>query len=80
MVRPVTHIRGVRDSGATEILVVDSHGKQAVISHLMEPVPNYLSSPRRPARLCGSDATCAGIEWVGQHLMMGTPDGVLHHT
>jgi D-amino peptidase len=73
-------VRGLRDGGATEILAVDGHGNQAFIPHLMEPGAKYITGTPRPQLLYGLDETYAGIVWVGQHAMMGTPDGVLHHT
>jgi D-amino peptidase len=73
-------VRGLRQGGATEILVLDGHGNQAVIPHLMEPGAKYLTGLPRPPGLYGLDASFAGMVWVGQHAMMGTPDGVLHHT
>ena len=30
-------IRGLKEGGATEILVIDGHGNQCVIPHMMEP-------------------------------------------
>jgi D-amino peptidase len=73
-------VRGLRDGGATEILVLDGHGNQAVIPHLMEPGAKYLTGLPRPPGLHGLDETCAGLVFVGYHAMMGTSDGVLHHT
>ena len=73
-------VRGLRDGGAMEILVLDGHGNQAVIPHLMEPGAKYLTGLPRPPGLCGLDASYAGMVWVGQYTMMGTSDGVLNHT
>lgn len=73
-------VRGLRDDGATEVFVIDGHGNQAVIPELMEPGATYLTGTPRPGYLWGLDGTFAGIVWVGQHAMMGTEDGVLHHT
>jgi len=73
-------VRGLRAGGATEILVLDGHGNQAVIPHLMEPGAKYLTGLPRPGVLTGLDGTVAGLVFVGYHAMMGTPDGVLHHT
>jgi D-amino peptidase len=82
-------VRGLRDAGAGEVLVLDGHGTQAFVPHLMAPGAKYITSepgakhasdpPRRPL-IWGLDESCAGIVVVGQHAMMGTPDGVLHHT
>jgi D-amino peptidase len=73
-------VRGLRDGGATDILVLDGHGNQAVIPELMEPGARYLTGLPRPGWLTGLDGSFAGMVWVGQHAMMGTADGVLNHT
>lgn len=75
-------ICGLRDAGATEIVVLDGHGSQAVIPHLMEPGATYITGRPRPGagNLTALDSTFAGMVMVGFHAMMGTPDGVLNHT
>ncbi len=75
-------IRGLRDGGATEIIVLDGHGSQAVIPHLMEPGAKYITGRPRPGvgNLTELDSSFAGMVMVGFHAMMGTPDGVLNHT
>jgi D-amino peptidase len=73
-------VRGLRAGGATEILVLDGHGNQAVIPDLMEPGAKYITGVPRPEVLCGLDRTYAGVVFLGAHAMMGTPDGVLNHT
>lgn len=74
-------VRGLRDGGATEIVVIDGHGNQAIIPHLMEPGAKYITGTPRPGNgLWGLDETFAGLVQFGAHAMMGTPDGVLNHT
>ena len=73
-------VRGLHDAGATEIMVLDGHGPQAVIPHLMEPGATYVTGLPRPAVLYGLDSSFAGVVLLGFHAMMGTPDGVLNHT
>jgi D-amino peptidase len=73
-------VRGLRDAGATEVLVLDGHGSQAAIPHLMAPGAKYVTGGPRPEVLWGLDKTYAGMVMLGFHAMMGTPDGVLHHT
>jgi D-amino peptidase len=73
-------IRGLLDGGATEILVVDGHGNQCVIPHMMEPGIRYVTGVPRPGAMWGIDSTFAGMVQLGAHAMMGTPDGVLNHT
>jgi len=73
-------VRGLRDGGATEILVLDGHGTQAFVPHLIEPGAKYLTGTPRPGVLWGLDKSFAGLVIVGQHAMAGTGDGVLSHT
>ena len=73
-------VRGLRAGGATEILVLDGHGPQAFVPHLMEPGAKYLTGTPRPDVLWGLDDSFAGVVLLGHHAMAGTPDGVLHHT
>jgi D-amino peptidase len=73
-------VRGLRDGGATEIVVLDGHGNQALIPHLMAPGAKYITGKPRPRGLYGLDETYAGMVLMGFHAMMGTPDGVLNHT
>lgn len=75
-------IRGLRDGGATEIIVLDGHGSQAVIPHLMEAGAKYVTGKPRPGagNLSELDSSFAAMVMVGFHAMMGTPDGVLNHT
>ena len=75
-------IHGLRDGGATEIVILDGHGPQAVLPHLMEPGARYITGRPRPGagNLSTLDSSFAGMVMVGFHAMMGTPDGVLNHT
>lgn len=75
-------VRGLRDGGATEVVVLDGHGSQCVIPHLMEPGAKYITGRPRPGagNLTALDSSFAGMVMVGFHAMMGTPDGVLNHT
>jgi len=73
-------IRGLRDGGATEILVLDGHGNQCVIPHMMEEGIKYITGIPRPGPTFGLDDSFAGMVQLGAHAMMGTPDGVLAHT
>lgn len=73
-------IHGLRDGGATEIVVLDGHGSQAVIPHLMDPGATYITGTPRKGPLTDIDSTFAGMLMIGFHAMNGTPDGVLHHT
>jgi len=73
-------VRGLRNGGATEILVVDGHGNQCVIPHLMESGAKYLTGIPRPGTYWGMDSSYVGLVQFGAHAMMGTADGVLNHT
>ncbi len=73
-------IRGLQDGGATDILVVDGHGNQCVIPHMMVAGARYATGLPRPGILWGLDESFAGMVQFGAHAMMGTPDGVLSHT
>lgn len=75
-------VRGLRDGGATEVIVLDGHGTQAVLPQLMVPGAKYITGlPRYGAgNLTDLDSTFAGMVCLGFHAMMGTPDGVLCHT
>ena len=73
-------IRGLKDGGATEILVIDGHGNQCVIPHMMESGVKYVTGVPRPSVMWGLDDSYAGMVQFGAHAMMGTQDGVLHHT
>lgn len=75
-------VRGLLDGGADEVVVLDGHGNQAVVPHLMEPGATYITGRPRPGagNLSLLDSSFAAMVMVGFHAMMGTPDGVLNHT
>ena len=73
-------VRGLREAGVEEILVLDGHGLQAFVPHLMEAGAKYITGKPRPGVLWGLDETSAGLIVVGQHAMAGTADGILSHT
>ena len=75
-------VRGLRDGGATEVVILDGHGSQAVIPHHMIPGAKYITGRPRPGagNLTDLDNSFAGMVMVGFHAMMGTADGVLNHT
>ncbi len=75
-------IQGLRDGGADEIVVLDGHGNQAVVPHLMAPGATYITGRPRPGtgNLSLLDSSFSAMVMVGFHAMMGTPDGVLNHT
>lgn len=72
--------RGLRAGGATDIIVLDGHGSQAFVPHLMEPGAKYITGLPRPDLFTDLDDSFAGMVQLAAHAMMGTPDGVLCHT
>jgi D-amino peptidase len=72
-------IRGLRDGGATEIVVFDGHGNQSMLPHMMVPGATYITGKPKP-NLADLDSSFVGMVMLGFHAMNGTPDGVLHHT
>lgn len=74
-------VKGLRDGGATEIIIVDGHGSQCVIPHMMVAGAKYVTgSPKTIGDGWRLDESFEGIVLFGFHAMMGTPDGVLCHT
>jgi D-amino peptidase len=73
-------VRGLKDGGATEILVIDGHGNQCIIPHMMESGVKYVTGVPRPGVYWGMDSSWVGMVQFGAHAMNGTEDGVLHHT
>jgi D-amino peptidase len=73
-------VRGLRAGGATDIVILDGHGPQAFVPHLMEPGAKYITGKPRPGPLTDLDGSFAGMVQLGAHAMMGTADGVLCHT
>lgn len=75
-----TVVRGLRAANVTDIVILDGHGSQAFVPHLMEPGAKYITGKPRPGPLTDLDEAFAGMIQLGAHAMMGTPDGVLCHT
>ena len=73
-------VRGLRAGGVEKIVVLDGHGNQTVIPELMVSGATYITGTPRPSPLAGFDETYSAMVLVGMHAMMGTADGVLHHT
>ena len=73
-------VRGLRAANVTDIVILDGHGSQAFVPHLMAPGAKYITGKPRPGPLTGLDDSFAGMIQLGAHAMMGTPDGVLCHT
>ncbi len=73
-------VRGLRAGGATEVLVLDGHGNQALLPELMVPGAKYITGLPRSEHFPGLDGTFGGVVFLGFHAMMGTTNGVLNHT
>ena len=74
-------VKGLKDGGADEIIIIDGHGSQAMIPHLMVPGAKYVTGKPKPdGNHWSLDESFSGIVFFGFHAMMGTPDGVLCHT
>ena len=73
-------VRGLRAADVNDIVILDGHGSQAFVSHLMAPGAKYITGKPRPGPLTELDDSFAGMIQLGAHAMMGTPDGVLCHT
>jgi len=73
-------VRGLRTAGVTDIVILDGHGSQAFVPHLMESGARYITGKPRPGPLTGLDDSFAGMIQLAAHAMMGTSDGVLCHT
>ncbi len=73
-------VRGLRAANVDEIVLLDGHGSQAFVPHLMEPGAKYITGKPRPGPLTGLDESFDALIQLGAHTMMGTPEGVLAHT
>jgi D-amino peptidase len=73
-------VKGLRSANVFDIVVLDGHGSQAFLPHLMAPGAKYITGKPRPGPLTDLDDSFDGLIQLGAHAMMGTPDGVLCHT
>jgi len=73
--------QGLKDSDASEILVLDGHGHGCnfLVDHMV-PGVRYITGYPRPRPMALLDSTVAGMVLLGYHAMNGVADGVLHHT
>jgi D-amino peptidase len=58
-------VRGLRAAHVTDIVVLDGHGSQAFVPHLMEPGAKYITGKPRPGPLTGLDESLAGLIQLG---------------
>ena len=73
-------VKGLRSANVFDIVILDGHGSQAFVPHLMAPGAKYITGKPRPGPLTGLDDSFDGLIQLGAHAMNGTPDGVLCHT
>ncbi|MBK9390713.1 MAG: M55 family metallopeptidase [Bacteroidetes bacterium] len=74
-------VKGLKDGGADEIVIIDGHGNQAMVPHLMVPGAVYVTGKPKPnGNHWNLDKSYSGIVMFGFHAMNGTKDGVLNHT
>lgn len=77
-------IAGFFDGGATEVFVVDGHGRnrgQVLRGGGVDPRARHVTIPAtKPCRFEGFDQPIAAVAVIGQHAMAGTPTAFLDHT
>ena len=75
-------VEGAFESGATEVVVADSHGhmRNIMAEKLHEDVLLVRGSPRPGTMMEGLDESFDAAFLIGYHAMAGTPKGVLAHT
>ena len=79
-------VRGARDAGATEIVVMDNHGAggeysfNSLVPDLLDPDCEYVVQQEWTEYTGFLEAGCDAALLVGMHAMAGTSDGVLSHT
>ena len=78
----VSAIAAARESGATEILVADSHGngQNLLIEKLPPDVRVIRSWPRKFGMMGGIDSTFDGVLFIGYHASTNNSKGVRAHT
>src|SRR5215469_7514005 len=77
-------IAGCFDAGATQVRVLDGHGRnrnEGFIRENLDPRATIVwFSQRSPIRLEGLDESVHAVAMIGQHAMAGTINGFLDHT
>jgi D-amino peptidase len=78
----VAAVRATLDSGATEVVVSDSHGngENLLVERFPKDVRLVRSFPRHGAMLAGLDASFAAVVFVGYHASTTNSTGVRAHT
>ena len=79
-------VRGAKDAGAIEIVVMDNHGAggeysfNSLVPGLLDPDCEYVVQQEWTEYVGFLESGCDACLLVGMHAMAGTPDGVLSHT
>ncbi|HKN62894.1 MAG TPA: M55 family metallopeptidase, partial [Gaiellaceae bacterium] len=79
-------VRGAKNAGATEVVVMDCHGAggaydfNSLVPDLLEPTCEYVVQQEWTEYTAFLESGCDAALFVGMHAMAGTPDGVLSHT
>jgi D-amino peptidase len=75
-------IEGALAANATEIVVVDAHGRgRNLLPDLLHPAGELVQGSIRPLRMMQElDGSFDGVFFVGYHAMAGTAQAVLNHT
>ncbi len=75
-------VNAAKESGATEILVADSHGNgENLLIEMFPPDVRIIRSwPRHLGMMAGLDATFDGAIFIGFHASTNNPQGVRAHT
>jgi D-amino peptidase len=79
-------VRGAKQAGATEIVVMDCHGAagayqfNSLVPDLLDPDCDYVVQEHWTGYTAFLEAGCDAALFVGMHAKAGTPTGVLNHT
>lgn len=77
-------VAGCFDAGATEVRVIDGHGRnrnRGFVEEQLDPrVKRVWLSSFAPLRLEGLDSSVDAVAMIGQHAMAGTLNGFIDHT
>ena len=75
-------IAGLREAGAGEIVVNDSHGSMRnILADALDPRASLISgSPKPLTMMQGIDPTFAAVVFVGYHARAGSTPAILDHT
>jgi D-amino peptidase len=79
-------VRGAKEAGATEIVVMDCHGAggaydfNSLVPELLDPDCEYVVQEEWTEYTGFLESGCDAALFVGMHAMSGAADGVLSHT